>query len=145
MKKTVSAFVLGVIKLKNKYLLTRRQEIDPEDPKDFYNKWQLPGGGISFGETAEEALLREVEEELGFKVRIISVVPYILNSIRKSWQGHGIVFLCRPTSSNFKVKLNRESKTFGWFTAEQISNLKGLPGLKEAILAASLKSGRGGS
>ena len=32
--------------------------------------WYLPGGHIEFGESAEKALLREVEEEMGLSCRI---------------------------------------------------------------------------
>ena len=39
-----------------KYLAVR-------NPKDSY--WKLPGGGIESGETAEEALRRELKEEIG--------------------------------------------------------------------------------
>jgi mutator protein MutT len=38
--------------------------------------WNFPGGGIEEGETPEEACLREVEEETGFKVRVIKLLKY---------------------------------------------------------------------
>jgi mutator protein MutT len=34
------------------------------------NRWGFPGGAIELGESAEEALLREVEEETGLQVRV---------------------------------------------------------------------------
>ncbi len=33
-------------------------------------KWTLPGGGIEFGESPEEATIREVEEETGLVVQV---------------------------------------------------------------------------
>jgi 8-oxo-dGTP diphosphatase len=33
----------------------------------YINRWSLPGGGIEFGETAEETLRREFKEEVGMK------------------------------------------------------------------------------
>ncbi len=139
MKQSIVPFVLAIIIERDKYLLTKRQEIDKDDPKDFYNKWQLVGGGIDFGETAQEALLREVEEEVGLKVKIVLIVPYILNSVRPNWQGHGFVFLCRPQLVRFNVRLNHESSEYRWFTFQEILKLKTLPGVKEAIKTA-LKS-----
>ncbi|MBI4225486.1 NUDIX hydrolase [Candidatus Roizmanbacteria bacterium] len=129
-------FVLAIIRYKSKYLLTKREEVDPRDPKGFYGKWQLPGGGIDFNETAEEAVLREVKEEVGMDVKIFSLVPYIINSLRNNWQGHGIIYLCHPNKDNLRVKLNSESKSFGWFSHKEIKTLKTLPGVKEVIKTA---------
>jgi len=33
-------------------------------------EWELPGGQIEIGETSEECLAREIDEELGVKVRV---------------------------------------------------------------------------
>lgn len=35
--------------------------------------WTLPGGGLDFGESPEEAVVREVEEETGFLVEVRSL------------------------------------------------------------------------
>ncbi|MFN9327177.1 MAG: NUDIX domain-containing protein [Flavobacteriales bacterium] len=42
--------------------------------KPFKGSWVLPGGLIDPGETVEDACVREVEEEVGLKVRVVGLV-----------------------------------------------------------------------
>ncbi|MCX7823649.1 MAG: NUDIX hydrolase [Syntrophobacterales bacterium] len=64
-------------------------------------KWSIPGGVVRLGETIEEALVREMEEEVGIKVKVNHVVA-ILDRIIKDESGnvayHYILvdFLCTP-------------------------------------------------
>lgn len=136
MIKSITPFVTAVIKVKQRYLLTKRQEIDKEDPSDFVGKWQLPGGGINFGESPEKALIREIKEETGLDIKIKSVVPYIINSFRTNWHGIGIVLCCKLIKKGQKVKLNHEASNFGWFSYKEAMKLDILPGGKEALYAA---------
>lgn len=53
----------GVIHQDQKILLCRLC-----DGQSHHGKWTLPGGGLEFGETIEEAMIREVLEETGLAV-----------------------------------------------------------------------------
>jgi mutator protein MutT len=64
-------------------------------------QWSLPGGIVEPGETMEEAIVREVEEEVGLKVEVIhlvSVLDWILLDAAGNVEFHYVLmdFLCRP-------------------------------------------------
>ena len=48
----------------------------PSDRGVFPGQWALSGGGMEAGEKIEEALRREIREELGDKLEIAQVTPW---------------------------------------------------------------------
>lgn len=56
--------------------------------------WRPLGGGINFGERAEDALVREMDEELGAKITDLRCLGVIENLFEHAGQtGHEIVFV----------------------------------------------------
>ena len=55
--------VKGIVVFKQKVLLMKR--VRPSS--DGLGYWELPGGGLEYGETPNEALKRELKEETGKK------------------------------------------------------------------------------
>jgi len=71
-------------------------------------QWSLPGGIVELGETMEEAIVREVEEEVGLKVevsQIVSVLDWILVDAAGAVEFHYVLmdFLCRPAGGALRA------------------------------------------
>ena len=52
--------VAALIEKDNKVLIAKRSTGDP----NVYGKWEFPGGKMEEGETEEQAIIREIREEL---------------------------------------------------------------------------------
>src|SRR5919204_3295552 len=59
--------------------------------------WELPGGGMAPGESAEETVVREVQEETGVRVEIVELLGWYE---RTGFRAHRApVYVCRPYNS----------------------------------------------
>ncbi len=71
-KKQYPIVIALIVNDQNQILIARRN--DPELP-DAHDKWELVGGKIEYEETPEQAVVREVKEETGLEVEIVSLLP----------------------------------------------------------------------
>ena len=101
---------------KNKVLLVRRLR------NPFKNYWCLPGGHAELFESLENAVRREIKEELNIKIK-----PKFLcfdQEIFKSLKWHANVFFF-TSKSNGKIKIdNNENSDFNFFSKNEIKSLK---------------------
>lgn len=68
---------------------TGRSDTDPS------SEWELPGGGLDFGESFEDALRREVKEEMGLEVSWIGEKPaYVWTTKHGTGQGLEWYWVC---------------------------------------------------
>jgi ADP-ribose pyrophosphatase YjhB (NUDIX family) len=63
-KKEPRVVVSAIIRNGNKLLLVK------EALESGKERWIFPGGGVNFGESLEEALKREIKEELGMEIKV---------------------------------------------------------------------------
>ena len=93
--------------VRNGKLLLLRRKYDPAK-----GQWWFPGGRIRKGESIEEALFREVEEETGLTVTNYRLVN-VYSRIFPERHDITIVFLCECDEG--EVKLNDEHSEFKFF------------------------------
>jgi len=55
-----------------KIILTKAKSSEKKG-KDYEGIWSMPGGTVEFGETCEDALRREIKEELGIDISDIAL------------------------------------------------------------------------
>ncbi len=76
-------------------------------------RWFLPGGGDHAGESADEAMVREMREETGLAVEIARLVGvYLYTGAYK--RDHIFVFACQRSGGTLAVD-GREINEAGWF------------------------------
>lgn len=128
-KGTVNVVVIGVIVENNNFLLTKRTSDKPR----FDGAWQFAGGGLEFGESPEETVVRELKEELGIQVKVKRLLNKVFSKTFGSWHGVFIVYECQRVNKKQKIRLNPEASDFGWFAKSEIENLKVMPLTKEIV------------
>ena len=82
-KKRIEDLVAGILLEKGRFLVERRRLDNEADP----GYVEIPGGHVEPGETFEEALRREMKEELGIKVESARMVGKALTTATNGEKG----------------------------------------------------------
>ena len=123
--KTVKV-VAAIIIHENKIFATQRGY------GEFKDGWEFPGGKIEPGETPQEALAREIKEELDIEIEVkdfLETVEYDYPEFHLSMD----CFFCSIRSGELVLKEHEAAK---WLTVETLDSVDWLPadkGLVEGI------------
>ena len=96
--------------------------------------WEFPGGKIENGETGEECIVRECQEELGITIQ----VERELTDITYEYPDrivHLHFYLCEIAEGNLKKK---EHNAFAWIILEDIEQYEFCPADREMLKTNAL-------
>ena len=116
--------VCPLIQHEGHYLLCKMAD----DRGVFPGQWALSGGGVEPGERIEEALRREVREELGEALQLVSITPWTFSDdvrVKTFADGHQeeiymiyLIFDC--ISANREVTINEEFQEYAWVKPQDL-------------------------
>ena len=115
--KVVAAVICDSITQKKKIFATARGF------GEFKGLWEFPGGKIEAGETPQQALCREIMEELDTKIKVydlIDTVEYDYPDFHLSMD----CFWCEVIEGNLILK---EAEAAKWLTRETLDSVNWLP------------------
>lgn len=115
--------VAAIIQKENKILATKRGY------GEFINMWEFPGGKIESGETKEQALVREIKEELNIE---ISVDKFAID-IEYQYPNFYLFmscFMCSIKEGSIELLEHNDGR---WITKEELNTLNWLPADIDAV------------
>ena len=125
--------VAGVLRdVRGRILLARRTA-----GRDLAGAWEFPGGKVEPGETALQALDRELHEELG--IRVLAAEPFI--SVPQAYPSKRIVLDVHTVTAYEGTPRGRERQALAWAPPEKLSSYP-MPPADRPVVAALLDSAR---
>ena len=115
--RVVAAVICDDIQTKHKIYATARGY------GDYKGQWEFPGGKIEPGEIAQQALKREIEEELDTEIAVhdkIGTIEYDYPAFHLSMD----CFWCEVIHGELILKEAEDAK---WLTKEHLADVKWLP------------------
>lgn len=115
--RVVAAVICDSIQTKHKIYATARSY------GDYKGQWEFPGGKIEPGETPQQALKREIKEELDTEIAVldkIGTIEYDYPAFHLSMD----CFWCEVLSGDLVLK---EAEAARWLTKDELDSVQWLP------------------
>jgi len=113
-----------------KVLLVRRAHAPGQ------GRYSFPGGRVEFGESLHVALTREVAEETGLTIEIVTLAGFREVLPSKLQSGHYVVLPFAARWIFGEPTLNDEHDDFRWIAPEEIGGFNTTDGLPDIVAAA---------
>lgn len=83
--------------------------------------WSLPAGFVQVGETADEAVIREVKEETGIDCEVTGLIGFRSGVIREEISDNMAIFCCTPTNEIQGINVQELELSDGrWLTIDEL-------------------------
>ncbi|MCQ4925131.1 NUDIX domain-containing protein [Tissierella carlieri] len=125
MENTIVVIVKGIILYNDRVLIVKRNDNDEVGA----GNWEFVGGNIEFGEELEQALGREVKEEVNLEITIDKILYSTTFKTNSTSQAIILVYKCYAKDD--KVKLSEEHVNYKWVSEKELRDLVFIDILKD--------------